>query len=275
MKLNKVQAVASKLSRIRFAIGLIIVGLIMGGISGFIAYSTLTAEEPQQLDTIVIVILAIGVLAVIIGIVLLVKAIKDKNPDKLQQVDLSKVSQAKIDEVKNNKEPLEEYYFHFTGKLNQSYVLETTDRKPIISMTCDKIGVVSKFQFTFKNHLTSKSTHYEVSHTLTSRTGGNGWSIPNKSSFKVNGVDVFKMIADQGYSIVSKIEKFRLNFDICHYGVQVATLRAGGANVAKADKNYGKLGNLPTTGVFTVNAKKSDLDVVALIAFAVSRVEFF
>ena len=272
MKLNNVSRIGGKIARIRFAIGLIIVGLIFGGIGGAILVSCLKKDDKDVLMP--VIILVIGVVAVAIGILLLVLAIKDKK-DQLQQVDMSKFSQEEIDAVKNSNEPLNEYYFHFNGKMNQSYVLETTDRKPIVTMHCDKVGIVTKFKFTFKNELTGKETNYEVGHTVTQRTGGGSIMVPCKSSFKINGQDVFKLIGSMGYSIISKIEGFKLNFEICHLGTVVGSLVAGGANVAKEGKNYGAIGNLPTQGVFTVKAKESDLDAVALIAFAVSRVEFF
>lgn len=339
MQLNKVSAVGGKIARLRFAIGLFVVGVIMAVLGGVVLstskgnvqyepveatithvydvssvdenkydveveyyvdgvkyggptmseYSTVgdkftvyyNVESPKNFATsytanpnlLPIVILIIGGVAIVGGVVLFVKGIKAPK-DQLSQVDMSKFSKEEIDAVANNKEPLKEYYFHFNGKLNQSYVLETTDRKPVVTMNCDKIGILSKFKFTFKNELTGKETNYEVGHTTTVSSGAGSLMIPCKSTFKVNGQDVLKLIASMGYSIVSKIEGLKLNFDICHLGVVVASLEAGGVNIAKG-KDHGTLGNLPTQGVFTVKAKETDLDAIALIAFAVSRIEFF
>lgn len=338
MQLNKVSAVGGKIARLRFAIGMFLVGVIMAVIGGLVmvksdgeskyqpveatitevigpasvdetkydvkvtyvvdehTYEAETMSEigttgekftlyyevgkPENVSTdegggklLPVVILVIGGVAIVGGVVLFVKGIKAPK-DQLQQVDMSKFSKEEIEAVANNKEPLKEYYFHFNGKLNQSYVLETTDRKPVVTMNCDKIGILSKFKFTFKNELTGKETNYEVGHTTTVSSGAGSLMIPCKSTFKVNGQDVLKLIASMGYSIVSKIEGLKLNFDICHLGVVVASLEAGGVNIAKG-KDHGTLGNLPTQGVFTVKAKESDLDAIALIAFAVSRIEFF
>lgn len=338
MQLNKVSAVGGKIARLRFAIGMFVVGVIMAVIGGLVmaksdgeskyqpveatitevlgvssvdetkhdvkvtyvvegqTYEVETMSEketegekitiyyevgkPENVSTdegggklLPVVILVIGGVAIVGGVVLFVKGIKAPK-DQLSQVDMSKFSKEEIEAVANNKEPLKEYYFHFNGKLNQSYVLETTDRKPVVTINCDKIGVLSKFKFTFKNELTGKETNYEVGHTTTVSTGAGSLMIPCKSTFKVNGQDVLKLIASMGYSIVSKIEGLKLNFDICHLGVVVASLEAGGVNIAKG-KDHGALGNIPTQGVFTVKAKETDLDAIALIAFAVSRIEFF
>lgn len=220
-----------------------------------------------------IIFLAVGLCVIAVGVVTLIKAVKEKDFDQQNQVDMSNVSEEQILEIKENSEPSKQYYFHFCGKMNQSYVLETPERMPIITMNCEKVGVINKSKFVFTNKITLSSKEYEVGHTTTVSYGGGGFSIPVKSSFKINNEDVFKLIASKGYSIESKIEGLSLNFDISHYGVLVATLRAGGANIAKGGKS--KLGEIPTVGVFTVEAKESDLDMVALIAFAVSRVEFF
>lgn len=338
MQLNRVSAVGGKIARLRFAIGMFLVGVIMAVIGGIILSKSDSAAQYQPVEATItevigqstvdetkydvkityyvdgqeyhaetmseigteeekitiyyevgkpenvstdegggkllpVVILVIGGVAAAGGVVLFVKGIKAPK-DQLQQVDMSKFSKEEIEAVANNKEPLNEYYFHFNGKLNQSYVLETTDRKPVVTMNCDKIGILSKFKFTFKNELTGKETNYEVGHTTTVSSGAGSLMIPCKSTFKVNGQDVLKLIASMGYSIVSKIEGLKLNFDICHLGVVVASLEAGGVNIAKG-KDHGTLGNLPTQGVFTVKAKETDLDAIALIAFAVSRIEFF
>lgn len=272
MKLNNVSRIGGKIARIRFAIGLFIVGVIFAVIGALILVN---AKKNGESDVMMpVIFLGIGVVAAVVAVVLLVFAIKDKG-DKLQQVDMSKYSKEEIDAVADSNEAVNDYYFHFEGKLNQSYILETKDRKPVVTMHCDKVGVVGKFKFTFKNELTGKVTEYEVGHTVTSRSGNGSVMVPSKSSFKVNGQDVFKLIGSMGYSIISKIEGFKLNFDIAHLGTVVGSLVAGGVNAMNDDKKYGSLGNLPTKGVFSVKAKESDLDAVALIAFAVSRVEFF
>ena len=224
------------------------------------------------------VILVAGVLALAFGAYTLVKSLKTsrEDMDQLNRVDKASITQEMVDEVTNNDEIPHDYYFHFCGTANQSYVLETTSREPVITMDCVKFRPLSAHDYTFTNKLNGKSNDYKISHTITESYGdGNGWNIPVKSVFKVDDTNVFDMIGSMGYSVTSKLEGIRLNFDIYKYGVKVATLVAGGNNILKDDKNYGKLGDIPTTGIFAVNAKESDLDAVALIAFAVSRVEFF
>lgn len=272
MKLNNVSKVGAKIARIRFAIGLIVLGAIFAVIGGLILSTILSSGNSDII--LPVVILVIGVVAAIVGIILLVIGIKS-NKDQLQQVDMTQYSQEEISAVASSNEAMNDYYFHFNGKMNQSYVLETLDRKPLVTLHCDKFGIATKYKYTFKNELTGKETKYEVSHTLTLRTGSEHISLPLKSTFKVNGEDVFKLIGNMGYSIVSKIEGVRLNFDVCHLGTVVGSLTAGGADVLKDGKKYGAFGSMPTRGVFTVKARESDLDAVALIAFAVSRVGFF
>ena len=194
----------------------------------------------------------------------------------MQKVNLSKVNQEQIDEIANSDEPMKEYYFHFCGKLNQSYVIETPERNAIYTIDCEKVGFLKKSKYTFTNKLSFRTIQYEVSHVLTESYGiDRGFNINAKSTFKMNGTDVFDLIASMGYSITVKIQGLRMSFDVSHYGVKVATLKSAGANVAKADKNYGKLGDIPTQGVYIINARETDLDAIAIIAFAVSRVEFF
>ena len=200
---------------------------------------------------------------------------KSKDLDQFNRVDIDSISNEMIESVKNSNEETQEYYFHFCGKMNQSYVLETPERETIINMECLKFNPFKPYQFKFTNKLNLTVNNYTVSHTVTYSMGSSGWSFPVKSTFKLNGENVFDVIAKNGYSINAKVEGLRLNFDIFKYGVKVASLNMGGANIAKANKSYGKMGNIPTNGVYSVSARESDLDMVALIAFSVSRVEFF
>lgn len=221
-----------------------------------------------------IVFASIGVLCVVFGIISLVKNKKDKHPDLLNQVDTSNIDPNIIEEIKNNDEPSYDYNFYFVGKLGQSYILETKDRTPVIKIDCEKTGIVKKSIYKVTNYYTGKIAKYEVGHTVTVSFGSGHLNIPYKSTFTVNGEDVFSMIAKIGYSITAKLEGLKINFDVFHYGIKVASLNCGGVNI-KTQNKYGKLGNIPTKGIYVINAKKSDLDAVALIAFAVSRVDFF
>lgn len=219
-----------------------------------------------------------GLLCIVLGISKGIKSIRTKSED-MNELDRTKladpVSPEEVRTIEENGEPSAEYYFHYTGKLNQSYVMETPQRVHVYEANCDKIGVLSPYEFTFSNRRSGSSFQAKVTHTATTRYGSDSFSVPTKSSFKINGEEVWDYIGRHGYSMEKHLRGIKLNFDVLHHGVPVATLEAAGANILKdgADSKIGEA--LPGKGLYRVTCRESDLDLVFMCCFAASRVEFF
>lgn len=249
-------------------------------------------EHPENISSpggeyIPYVFLAIGIIAVVLAVVLLVKGIREKSKNFYEVNDDSN-SQAASDAFMKNAsapvtddlEPEREYYFHFTGKMNQSYIMETPERAPMYTANCDKIAVFTPYEYTFTNMYSGASFSAKVTHTLTSRYGtnhGNGLStsVPTNSSFKINGVNCWEYLHKLGYAIAPSLSGIKLNFDIKKNGQTVARLEAAGTNIIRDDKQS-KLGEvLPGPGLYKVFCKSADIEGVFMAAFIASRVEFF
>ena len=171
-----------------------------------------------------------------------------------------------------------EYYFHWTGKMNQSYILETPERKAVFEAVCDHIGIFTSYRYTFLNRLTGDSKEHKVSHTVTQECGtgiGNmRFSEIVSSRFKIDGVDIWELIQKRGYSLQPRRDGLKVNFDILQNGAPIAYLEAAGANILKDGANS-KLGDkLPGKGLFKVSCEESDIDGVFLVCFCLSRVDF-
>ena len=217
-----------------------------------------------------ILFIVVGVSAIGLSIVQIIRTVKNKNINEFNKVDMSNVPQAKIDSIKNNKEEEKEYYFHYTGTANQSYILETMDRMPVYEAICDKIGIVSKYEFTFVNHLTGKKNKHLVSHVVTSSFD----NFVSSSKLKIDHVNVWDILGKEGYSLDPYFNGIKSYFDIYHYGVPVAKIELAGTKDYK--ESASKLfGDVPLQGMFKVYAKESDIDMVFLAAFILSKVELF
>ena len=217
-----------------------------------------------------IIFLLVGIGATTLSIIKIIKTIKQKDINEFNKVDFSQVSQDKIDSIKNNQEEEKEYYFHFTGTTNQSYILETLDRKPIYEAICDKIGIVSKYKFTFINHLTGKKDEHLVSHVVSSSYD----NFVTSSNFKIDDINVWDILGNEGYSLEPHFNGLKSYFEILHYGIKVAKIELSGTNAYKDGANK-LLGNIPIKGMFKVYAKESDIDMVFLCAFILSKVDLF
>lgn len=241
--------------------------------------TTITVKyDPNNPDTLVLdnslfvnlLFIGIGLLAIVISIIKITSVIKNKNINEFNKVDYSNVSQEKIDSVKNNKEAEKEYYFHYTGTANQSYILETLDRKPVYEAKCDKVGIISNYKFNFVNHLTGKQVEHLVSHVISSSYD----NFVTSSKFKIDNINVWDILGKEGYSLDPHFNGFKSYFDVYRYGIKVAKIELAGTEAYKDGANK-ILGNVPIKGMFKVYAKESDIDMVFLCAFILSKVDLF
>lgn len=224
--------------------------------------------DSSLLSDLIFIIIGLGSIA--ISIIKIVNTIKNKDINEFNRVNMNEASNAKIDSIKNNSEEENEYYFHFTGYLNQSYTLETIDRVSVYEARCDKMGVLSKSQFTFINHLTGKEEKHSVSHVINQSFD----NFVTSSNFKIDGTNVWDILGKNGYSLEPHFKGLKSYFDIMHFGVIVAKIELAGTEAYK--DGAGKLlSNMPIKGMFKVYAKKSDLDMVFLSAFILSKVDLF
>lgn len=242
-----------------------------------VAYS---ADDPEALSSpggelIPIVILAVGVVCVLVGLCFLIRTIRHGKADQLKSVDPTSADPSVIEEIRNNDEAEEEYYFHWTGKLNQSYVMETPSRTPVYEAICQKVRFFRPTEYRFQDHRTGSSRTHMISHTVTVRYSSGGFSVPDSSTFKIDGENNWAYLARNGYTLEPRREGIRLNFDLLRYGIPVAVLEAAGTNLLRDDESQRKLGDLPAPGVYRVRCKESDLEMVFMACFSASRVEFF
>lgn len=246
-----------------------------------VLYDPLAPEEIQAPggDFMPYLILGLGILLMagsVVKIALDIKKSAYNSPFENSEIPVDPVY---AEQIRNSTEPTEDFYFHWTGKLNQSYILETLSREPVCEAVCDHIGVLKPYRYTFKNHRSGRLETHEITHTTTKGYGNgaenSGISVVSSSDFKIDGVNNWAYLEKLGYSVVPKLEGIRLNFDVLYQGVPVAFLEAAGVNILK-DGGSNPLGDkLPGTGLFRVSARESDLNGVFMACFSVARVEFF
>ncbi len=94
------------------------------------------------------------------------------------------------------------------------------------------------------------------------------------SNFKIDDVNVWDILGNGGYSMEPHLNGFKSYFDIFKYGVAVAKIELAGTKAYK--ENASKiLGDIPIKGMFKVYSKDSDIDMVFLCAFILSKVDLF
>lgn len=340
--------ILQKTAKLRFAAGLIIVGLLMAGISGFVIYkdqgvqyietnATITAVFPREEyeddtlvtryychidyvvdgvtysedeivgpegakvgdlyaikydaadparwqtaggDYIIYIVLAVGTIALVAGIILLVKAIKEKTKD------MNVYDQVKADDSEKEARVAErnamsfaenqDYLFHFDNKIKQGYIMKDAAGQPVYEAKMLKMTVLKPFQYEFINYVNGSRKTYEVGHTVSSTMSGPIpmlGQIPISCSFKLNGTDIWQYIGSKGYSFDMALQGIKPIYTVKYYGTPVASMETVGTNEVTG-KNY-KLGNLPVNGHFKINCSPDELDMIFLIAFSITRAIFF
>jgi len=201
----------------------------------------------------------VGVALAVVSVVVIVITIKKKSLNEYNKVDMSQASQEQIEEIKNNNEPVHTYYFKHTGKLNQSYILEDEESTPRMEARCDKIGVLSKYQFTFVNHINGRNTPHEVTHV----TKVEHDDMITSSNFKIDGMNCWEFIGKKGYSLDPSITFSDLTYKVYHYGINVGEISLAmlKSTIKEAPKN----------SVFKVDCKESDLEQFFYICFVMER----
>lgn len=268
--------VLKKIQGAFFFIGLTIVGC------GFVIFNLLPIIMPDKWTdetnnpVMTIAFIVMGLAAAIFGIYNIIKVVKTtpEEANYFDKVNTAEVDPKVVEGIKNSGEPTEEYYFHFCGKLNQSYIMETPDRKPVYEMNCDKMGVINDYIYTFKSHVSGDEFTCNISHTITTSTDSGGLELVQNSYFNIDGMKIWDYIGQMGYSIEPYIDGIAFSYKVKHYGVEVAEIKAAGTNILEEYEGKGGLRDIAMMeGLYRIYCRESDVDACALIAFAVARVQ--
>lgn len=230
-------------------------------------------------ELVIYIVTIVGVIAIAVAVISIVKGLgQSESASPFENVEKT-YDPTLVEQIKNNDEPFKEYYFHWMGKLNQSYVLETPSREAKFEANCDHIGFFTPYRYTFVNCSTGVSEEHKISHTVTTRYGNGSDSLSvslvSSSRFKIDDVNNWEYLENLGYSVEPQRVGLKLNFEVLHCGVPVAHLEAAGVNILKDDATNPLGDKLPANGLYKVSCKDADLEAVFIACFCVSRVEFY
>lgn len=233
-------------------------------------------QSPRS-DLLILVIFAVGALALVIGIVKLISAIR-KPAQALEDHDRVTAETApaeKVEEVRNDNEPTSLYYFHFDKHFpKQGHVMEDKNREVVYEGILKKMSLAAPNTYEFVNHVTGRSRTLLISHVLTKTMGAGrdfSFRVPISSSFKVDGVDIWDYLEQRGFGFSFQMNGIRPAFDIKHYGVVVGHIENTGTDVYMEKAENNPLYKLPAPGNYQVQCKKSDLDDVFMICYAITK----
>lgn len=220
-----------------------------------------------------LVICIVGAAAFAYGVYSLIKGIKTSSDEFAQYDRVKEIDEEKADEIRNNNEPKEEYVFHFTGKLNQSYVMKNKYKEPVYEANCDGLKLVSNTKYEFKNCKTGEASTKMISHTVTDSYGNGSVSTAVKSSFKIDGESCWDVLADMGYGFDFSLNGIKAHYEVRHHGVNIGYAELGGTGLMNEKYKNNPLGKAPTNGIFKIECPESEIEAMFLICFCITKTE--
>ncbi len=217
----------------------------------------------------------VGIAVAVFGIFRLVKDIKTPSSEFSQydRVKENQIDEKKAEEIRNRIEPAEDFVFHFTGKLNQSYIMKNAFGNPVYEAICDGITLFKDTKFEFKNHLTGVSETKMISHTVSTSYGSNGFGMTVSSAFKIDGKNCWDILASMGYGFDFSLSGIKAHYEVKHMGVNIGYAELGGTGLVNEKYENNPLGKLPTNGIFKVSCPKSEVEAMFLICFCLAKTE--
>ncbi len=258
-----------KYEKVRDAFGFVIIGAFFSLI-GFVA---LLKEKEGSAFPLALSVL--GLAALVYGILQMKKEISRSSDDynQLNRIDESKIDPEKRREVENSTEEMEEYVFHYTGNLNQSYVMKDKNDQNVFMAACEKIVLIGDTRYTFLNYVTKTKTDKMISHTITEQLTNNAFllTIPISSSFTIDQTNCWQYLADMGYGCEPNRKGLTASFVIRRYGVVIGEATMAGTEVIKFSLN--PLSKVPVNGIFRISCRPSDIEGVFTFCFVLSKCE--
>lgn len=194
--------------------------------------------------------------------------------NSFNKVDIKQATPEQIEQIRTSTSPVKEYYFHYCGKLNQSYILETPEREPIFEINCEKMGMVNDYVFTFKNCLTGEEETRNISHTITTSYGSDDFQLVDKSYFNIDGENIWQFIGNMGYSAEPYLDPVAWSFKLKHYGIEVGDIKCAGTNILPQYEGKGGLRDVAmSSGLYRVYCRQEDIEAAAILAFTAHRIE--
>lgn len=168
---------------------------------------------------------------------------------------------------------MENYVFHYTGKLNQSYVMKREDGSVVFEAICEKITLFRPTPYRFVDHARGGEEVRMISHTVTRSVGDEGLSAAVSSFFKVDGEKVWSVISRQGYGYAARLRGITIRYDVTRNGQPAGTIEAAGTGVVNPKYKDSKLGQLPANGIYRISCAEEDTAGFFLLCFAFAKTQ--
>ena len=222
---NKFIRSARRIKQIVAGVVLTLVGLVFVGIGIYSFINKDAAEEPN--NTLNFGFIGLGGIVAIVGIIIIVTTIrqakKTKPLSEEQVLENEKVLNAGKPEIANVTDT--KLFFHFGGKMNQSYFVEDKNKEVLFECRLTKFNPIGASTYDFVDVKSGYTQTFKIGKTLTGSAGGSEYSTTTSSRFKIDGVNCWEYLTQRGYEIKHLLQgKQIFRYELVKLGKKVATI---------------------------------------------------
>lgn len=167
----------------------------------------------------------------------------------------------------------ENFIFHYTGKMNQSYVMKTEDGTVVYEAVCDKITLFKDTPYRFCDRIAGTESLKMISHTVTHTVGVESFSGNIDSSFTVDKVHVWEMLAEEGFGYHFHLNGLAVCYDVTYNGEEAGTIQAAGTGTMNPKYKDNPIGQIPANGIFRISCSREFIPGFFMLCFAFSKTE--
>ncbi|MBQ2309227.1 MAG: hypothetical protein II186_01095 [Erysipelotrichales bacterium] len=174
-----------------------------------------------------------------------------------------------------HEEEKELYFLTDLGTPKGGCHIEDANREILYEAKCTNFSLVADSEYDFIDHVYPRTVKHLAGKTVTT-TSSFFLAIDAHSTFTVDGLDVWKLLHENGIEISTGLRGIRPVYTIYRDGVKIAEAESSGYKVHEEDqKNF--LDKLPTAaaGFYKIYAHDDNLDAIFLTLFAIGRTDMF
>ena len=271
---NKVIKGVRNVRAIIFAVILVIVGLIFAAIG---VYSFIKPSEGDNKIIVNILFVVLGLIAAVAGVFMIIRSIKTLKSTKPLTKEQVRENEAKLNATEPKFENIknQKLFFHFGGKLNQSYFVEDKNGKTLYECRMVKFNPFTNDTYEFVDVEHNYSKTLKIGKTLSSGSEGSG--IPfigdtDTSRFKIDGVMCWDYLYQRGYELKHLLQgKTLTRYELIKLGTKVAEIVPTTIKdpFNEDNTNFFLMGK----GVYRIEIIDAKLEDAVMAAFIVAKTE--
>ena len=233
-----------------------------------IKYDPVNPQKVLDDSLIYLYLIVVGVLLIAVEIFAMLKNRKQRRQLAMREPEIL------FRNMIYHEEEKELYFLTDLGTPKGGCHIEDANREILYEAKCTNFSLVADSEYDFIDHVYPRTVKHLAGKTVTSSSSF-FLAIDTHSTFTVDGIDVWKLLHENGIEISTGLRGIHSVYTIYRDGVKIAEAERTGYNVHEEDQKS-VLDKIPSSvGFFKIYAKDDNLDAIFLTLFAIGRTDMF